>query len=159
NVLLADPIDLNIHLSISRALSSHGAYDAALAFHRAALALASAGGQKPPDNLRLEMLILRWMVWGPTGIANEMEEPIVEQRAAIAQTVIRRQRLGQPIDDVPRPEQILPSIAEARLRVLLAAAEDDASGTTRAMRDLAGALSTELNRLASATAEPGDRAR
>src|SRR5690606_18251836 len=59
NVLLADPIDLNIHLSISRALSSHGAYDAALAFHRAALALASAGGQKPPDNLRLEMLILR----------------------------------------------------------------------------------------------------
>src|SRR5690606_4007457 len=91
--------------------------------------------------------------------ATEMEEPLVEQRNMLAQTVMRRQRMGQPVDDLPTPEQILPSIASARLRVMLAAAEGDQSGTTRALRDVAGAIQAELRRLAEGTQEPADLAR
>lgn len=149
NVLLADPVDLNVHLSISRALSGDGAYDAALAFHRAAMSLVSAGGQQPPEEIRLESIALRWMVWGPTGLAEEMEQPLIEQRAMLAETIMRRQRAQQPIDDLPRPDQILPSVPEARLRSLLAGAEGDQAGATRAVRDLTGATTALLNQLGS----------
>ncbi|MFG0283760.1 MAG: hypothetical protein ACF8R7_05000 [Phycisphaerales bacterium JB039] len=148
NVLLADPLDLNVHLSISRELSGAGAYQAARAFHSAASQLIAAGGQEIPEEVQLEGIALAWMIGGPKGLADQMEQPLVEQRAQLSDAITQRQAAGQPIDDLPTPSQILPTVPSARLRVLLAAAEGDSAGTTRALRDQAGAINAYINGLA-----------
>ena len=100
NVLLADPIDPNLHRRVASELADGGAFSAARRFTRNAAALTSRTVDGVPDDLIRQGLMLEWRVSGPAGVVAELNRQSAELRAQTERTAILNRQTFDPTSPV-----------------------------------------------------------
>lgn len=152
NLLLADPIDPNVHLTIARALASGGAFESAQRFHANASAILAAASGITSD-VALESLILTWHVKGPRAVIDQLDRELLVAQDHAAQTIRRLERNNMPTDRVQRPEQIRLTPAFERVRLLAA----DSTGDRAAVDAMIAEMAFTSNALMKMLADPSSR--
>lgn len=155
NLLLADPVDPNVHNQISDLLTRGGAFEQAIRFHDHAQALLVAGRQTPTAEATLRRYRLRWLAYGPSGLADELELPILQERSRVEALIKLLQQRGENVEGAQRPSDILPSPDSALLRMILADAEGNPTAASRASEDLRQSTAQRLQQMLLNT--QGDR--
>ncbi len=155
NLLLADPVDPNVHTQIADHLTLGGAFEQAIRFHDHAQSLLMVGGYPPTEEAALRRVRLTWLAFGPDGLANELELPLLQERARVQQILKLMTQRGENTEGLQRPADILPPPEVALLRMLLADAEGDPTAASRASEDLRGSTAQRLEQLLINT--QGDR--
>ncbi len=159
NLLLADPVDPNVHVQISDHLSRGGAFEQAIRFHDHAQRLLLTAGFAPQQADVLRRVHLQWLAYGPEGLANELELPVLQERSRLEQMLQLMVQRGEDIQGFQRPSDILPPPDSAMLRMLLAQAEGDPGAASRASEDLRGATAQRMQQMLLATQGNREQAR
>ncbi len=157
NLLLADPVDPNVHGQISDHLASGGAFEQAIRFHDHTQALLLAARRAPDPAAALRRARLRWLAFGPSGLADELELPVLQDRARLEQMLQLMRRRGEPTEGMQRPADILPPPDSALLRMFVAEADGNPTAASRASEDLRGSTAQRLQQMLLNT--QGDRQR
>jgi hypothetical protein len=148
HLLMADPLDPNVHMQIADLLATSGSsrdlFAAARRFHQNALLLTQQAGQAPPDARVLSSLVLDWEVDGAEDVLDRLTVQLEQLRfqAARQRQVAEEQQM--PLDDLPRPEEVRlpPSLDTVRLAVASALEQDEACAS--AVLDLALSIKEQL---------------
>lgn len=156
NLLLADPVDPNVHSKLSNHLTFAGAFEQAIRFHDHQQGLLASAGRTPRPDDALRRTRLRWLAHGPGGLADELELPILQERARLEQMLKLMRQRGEETQGMQQPADILPPPDAALLRMLLAEAAGDPTAASRASEDLRGSTAERLQQMLLATR--GDRA-
>ena len=157
NLLMADPVDPNVHGNIAYVLTRGGAFEQAIRFHDHHQHLLTMAGNPPSAEAILRRIQLRWLSQGPSGLADELEQPVLQERARLEEALKLMVRRGQSIEGVPKPSEIVPPPDSALLRMLVADAEGNPTSASRASEDLRASTAQRLQQLLLAA--QGDRAR
>lgn len=157
NLLMADPVDPNVHGKIADVLTRGGAFEQAIRFHDHHQHLLTMAGNPPSADAILRRIQLRWLSQGPSGLADELEQPVLQERARLEEALKLMVRRGQSIEGVPKPSEIVPPPDSALLRMLVADAEGNPASASRASEDLRASTAQRLQQLLLAA--QGDRAR
>ena len=136
-LLLADPVDPQVLISLARLGASHGDWATAARLHRAARDLMSRGSGRLDEWAQVQRMVLDWHIRGP-------REPVVELSTQVqamrhdAQALIENLReRGLPTTDVTPPDEMnLPPLPQ-RVRILAANAAGDPEEMDRGLADLA----------------------
>lgn len=155
NLLLSDPVDPQVHAQISDFLARTGAFEQAIRFHDHQQALLVASGRPPAPVDALRRIQLRWLAFGPEGLADELELPVLQERARLARMLQMMRDRGEDTQGMQQPEDILPPPDAALLRMVLADAGGDPTAASRASEDLRGSTAERLRQMWLAT--QGDR--
>jgi tetratricopeptide (TPR) repeat protein len=110
NLLMADPVDPHVHLSIARELAAGGAFKGANRFYRIAMAISQSSGGQPDADVQMQATVIRWHDVGPAVVAREIREQLLQARAEAAVALRRlegRFEGGHIPEGVRRPEDIL----------------------------------------------------
>ncbi len=124
-VLKADPFDTSVYSSIVDQLLSEGAYNGAFHFAKLHRRLCVVQDRQPTDAEELNYDLSEWNASGPEAVIRRLSDLLEKARQeAVEQRKIAVQR-GQPVDGLPRPEELRLPFARERMRVLAAAALGD----------------------------------
>ncbi len=134
NLLKADPVDPNIHLSIARELTIAGAYRAALRFHTNALTISSLIS-KPGDGAVVENTVLRWYSDGPAQVVKGLGDSLASERDKAARVIRSMIEARRPTDDATKPEDVYFPAAIGTVYLLAADAAGDRAALAGGMRD------------------------
>lgn len=159
NLLLADPVDPNVHGQISDHLAKGGAFEQALRFHDHSASLLIRARQVPQQESLLRRVRLNWLVEGPGGLADELELPVLQERARLEQMLNLMAQRGENTEGTQQPSDILPPPEAALLRMLLAEAEGNPTAASRASEDLRGSTAQRLQQMMLNTQGDRDQAR
>jgi hypothetical protein len=143
NLLLADPGDPNVHLTIARELASAGAYEQAATFHNNATIILAQGGSVP-ESSQIESLVLRWETKGPETVIAELNAAMVDQRDQASRMVKELERRGMPLEGVRKPEDVMLAPEFARTAILAADALRDEVGLKTYVREYGQAVAQML---------------
>ncbi len=146
NVLLADPLDVHVHLSIARQLARIGAFTQAERFHALARQILQAEQGQLSEAMQLERLILAWQIQGPEVPLRELSDSLASQRYMASLELQMAQAEGMSTSGLTKPEDIRLSDALEALRILAAHAAGDQQVLGGAMLDLRTTLE-KTNRL------------
>lgn len=155
NLLMADPVDPNVHRDIAQLLTIGGAFEQAIRFHDHHQRLLAAAGYPPSDEATLRRFRLRWLAYGPAGLAEELELPVLQERARLEEALKLMVQRGQTIEGVQKPADIVPPPDSAMLRMIVADAEGNPAAASRASEDLRTSAAQRLQQMLLAT--QGDR--
>lgn len=155
NLLLADPVDPNVHGQISDHLAKGGAFEQALRFHDHSASLLIKARQAPQQDAVLRRVRLNWLVSGPGGLADELELPVLQDRARLEQMLKLMRQRGENTQGMQQPSDIMPPPEAALLRMLLADAEGNPTAASRASEDLRQSTAQRLEQMLLNT--QGDR--
>ncbi len=155
NLLLSDPVDPQVHAQLSDFLARNGAFEQAIRFHDHQQGLMIVAGRQPQPADALRRVQLRWLTYGPEGLADELELPILQERARLSRMLRMMRERGEDLQGMQQPGDILPPPDAALLRMLLAEAGGDPTGASRASEDLRGSTAQRLQQMLLAT--QGDR--
>lgn len=159
NLLMADPVDPNVHMQISDLLARGGAFEQAIRFHDHGESLMLAGGYPPDQAQTLRRIRLRWLAYGPSGLADELELPLLQERARLEQMLKLMRQRGEDVAGMQQPTDILPPPESALLRMLLAEADGNPTAASRASEDLRQSTFERMNQLLISTQGNSDQAR
>jgi DNA-binding SARP family transcriptional activator len=159
NLLLADPVDPQVHAQLSDFLARNGAFEQAIRFHDHHQSLLLAAGRRPQAAAALRRTHLRWLAFGPAGLADELELPVLQERSRLARMLRMMRERGEETQGMQQPEDILPPPDAALLRMVLADAGDDPTAASRASEDLRGSTAERLSQMLLATQGDRDQAR
>jgi tetratricopeptide (TPR) repeat protein len=123
-LLMADPVDPNVHLAIARHLATAGAYSAAERFHRNAIAILKAAGSMP-EQIQIENRILAWHAHGPAVVLAQLNRELLLAQDEAARAIRSRQQQNLPAENLPLPEDIRYPLNIGAMAVLLARAAGD----------------------------------
>ncbi len=152
-LLLADPVDPNVHLSIARELAAEGAFKDAQHFHTNAIAILEQA-QSLGTSTQLESLILTWETKGPEQVLTQLNTAIIEQRERAAKQIKEAERRNLPIEGLRKPEEIFLSPEFAKTAILASDIINDRVGIERGVADLAGAIAETAKILADPSKRP-----
>lgn len=159
NLLMADPVDPNVHMQISDLLARGGAFEQAIRFHDHGENLMLAGGYPPDQAQALRRIRLRWLAYGPSGLADELELPVLQERARLEQMLKLMRQRGENVEGMQQPSDILPPPESALLRMLLADADTNPTAASRASEDLRQSTAERMRQLLISTQGNRDQAR
>lgn len=159
NLLMADPVDPNVHDRIARLLARGGAFEQAIRFHDHHQQLLMMAGNAPSVEATLRRFRLRWLAEGPSGLAEELELPVLQERARLEEALKLMVQRGQSIEGAQKPSDIVPPPESALLRMLVADAEGNPTAASRASEDLRTATAQRLQQLLLAAQGDQMRAR
>jgi hypothetical protein len=148
NLLKADPVDPNIHLSIARILAGAGAYKTASRFHTNALTISSQLGTTTDQSIA-ENRVLKWYTDGPAAVVQAMAEALAGERDAAARELKRLVDAHKPTESAKKPEDIRPSSQLQALSILAADAAGDRASVTGQMKDFTERTKDLLTQLAN----------
>ncbi|MBX3364054.1 MAG: hypothetical protein KF866_04750 [Phycisphaeraceae bacterium] len=155
NLLLADPIDPNLHLALAAELAKVGAFEQARRFHRNAGALLASNPARAGDEgLQVERLILRWQIEGPAAAHQAMLELLEAMRYNQTVLLDQMRRAGVPTTDTLPPEEIRLGLATERLRMLAADAMGDRTAVAESIADYSRSVDRMLDILGDRTRRP-----
>jgi len=144
-LLLADPLDPNVHHRIATELAGHGAFLGAARFHANVRSLTLSSDVDVPEAMRLEMMCLNWYVNGPQVILDDLDAGIESERFAVQIVVDAAQEIGRPLpDDFVMPDAIRLSPALLSMRLYAAAAVGDEQLRARALEDVSVDIREQL---------------
>ncbi|MFI4882451.1 MAG: hypothetical protein ACIAQU_07695, partial [Phycisphaerales bacterium JB064] len=159
NLLMADPVDPNVHSQISDVLARGGAFEQAIRFHDHLQSLMAAAGYGPDQAQTLRRVRLRWLAYGPAGLADELELPLLQERARIDQMLKLMRQRGENTQGMQQPSSILPPPESALLQMILAEAEGNPTAASRASEDLRQSTAERLRQMLIATQGNSEQAR
>lgn len=124
NVLMADPIDPNVHLSIARDLAMRGAFKGARRFHGNARRIMTIAGEVP-ETVQFESLMLEWLTSGPAEVVSILDRDLMTARDEAARVIRSLERDHASTEGVRKPEDIKLPLTYNRLRTIAAFAAGD----------------------------------
>jgi tetratricopeptide (TPR) repeat protein len=134
NVLKADPVDPNIHLSIARELVVGGAYTAALRFHNNAYNISSTISP-PGDSAVVENRVLIWYARGPAMLIKSLNDSVAAERDAAARAIRHAVDQKKPTDNLPKPDEVQLPAPVMVLYILAADAVGDTAAATASVHE------------------------
>lgn len=146
NLLKADPMDPNVHLSIARTLAAAGAYKAAQRFHSTALTILSIVGSLGDETL-VESRVLKWYAEGPGAVVQALAEAVAAERDAAAREIKRLQMARKPFDTAKKPEEITLTPLLATLSVLASDAAGDRPSVLSQLKELTQRVEKQMTDL------------
>jgi tetratricopeptide (TPR) repeat protein len=146
NVLKADPLDPNVHLSIARELVVGGAYVAARRFHSNALNI-SAIITPPGEAAIVENRVLQWYSRGPALLVKGLNDAVAAQRDGAARAIRRAEAQKKPIANIPKPEDVQLPASVMVLYILAADAAGDAAAATGGIQDFSRFIDKLIEKL------------
>lgn len=145
NLLYADPLDPNVHLSMALAMASQHAFGAAQRFHTNAENLFIGALGYVGQELYLGRLYLLWQSQGAEAVLQAMEQRLEEVRAEEVATIRRQGRIATP-EEV---EMVTLSVPFELIRVMSAHAARDEESLNQAMEAFALVVRSEMERVAA----------
>ena len=136
NLLKADPFDPNVHFSISAVLVEAGAFEEAYRFHGYASTLLYVAGAPSESRIADERLALEWRLQGPRVLLDGFKRELTSRREAVRRQRQQLEELGEPLDDIPTPEEVRLPYEIDQYRVAAAAALGDMAEVSAALEDL-----------------------
>lgn len=136
NLLKADPVDPNIHLSLARTLAANGAYSSARRFHANAMNIATVlGGVN--DDMLAQSRILKWYTDGPGAMVKALDEAVAAEKDAAAREIKRLIDNKKPVASAKKPEDVRLSPQFVALSILGSEAAGDKLAATAKLKDFA----------------------
>ncbi|MEM7515800.1 MAG: hypothetical protein AAF368_02600, partial [Planctomycetota bacterium] len=118
NLLLADPVDPNLHLSIAEQLATFGVFDQSRRFYNNADRLYRLSGANADTPAMISALVaLDWYTFGPRTILQAYETQLRSRRAAAERRIEKLLELGQPTQNELQPEDVRLDIERERFRL------------------------------------------
>lgn len=146
HLLMADPMDPNVHLSISRELAGGRAFGAARRFHNNALSILGALGT-PSDRASLESLVLAWHVEGPGAVAARLNQDLTAARERAAREIRRLTEMGRSTDRLTKPEDIRLGIPHQSLYAMAVNAAGDEAASRAAIAETVAQFAAMLGEI------------
>jgi len=137
NLLMADPFDGMVHLTIAKELAAHGVFEHAERAHRNGIRLIAKSRADIPNSAGEETLVLNWQKNGPKSVLEQLNKDLNTQRENIRRYNENVRDTGIGIGrDFGKPEDLrLPPETE-KIRLATAIAADDAQGTRDSLDDM-----------------------
>lgn len=141
NILLADPVDPNVHQAIARELVIGGAYVGAERFLRNARAIleASGGDAAPIDR---DLTMLEWHRDGPGAVIERFNRQRMDRVEQLVRRIQEAQKAGLPIDKLERPDDVRVSPQFAAVQALALDAEGDRPALEAGITEIADTFRT-----------------
>lgn len=154
NLLIADPLDPQVHLTLARQLAGHGVFDQADRFHAIArhLHLLDLGGL--PGSLETQRLVLKWERLGPEAPIAELNEMLVKERYEAQTLISQLQADDKPTSSIRKPEDIRLTAQSERVRILAAHTVKDEALLAAAFADFSASLNELQARLSNPSSLP-----
>lgn len=155
NLLMADPVDPNLHFAMASELSKNGAYAQAERFHANARYVRSQDAtQEPSESIEIERYILMWYNDGPQAAHKAMMTELEYKRYLQRILIDQMTKAGVPTTDTEKPEDIRLGLQTERLRMLAADAAEDRTGVAESIADYARTVERIVNLLNDKTRRP-----
>lgn len=161
NLLIADPLDANVHLWIANELASAGAFRGARDFNQTATSLLLAGRSPvSQDQLELRRLSFVWLTDGPEAVAQSLTDRIASGRARArqAQENAEKNNFRLPEGFIPADELRL-SLRYEWMRLFAADAAGDAEIRVASSNDFLKTVAKELEQVRDESQWPPDATR
>lgn len=120
NLLMADPLDAQTHLSLAEAFAAEGVFDHSKRFHETAGRILQIVNQSDDPDRYSQSLVLSWLTNGPEEPIKEMTNSLLSQRMRIERAEEQGQTVTTGVNTVLRPEDI--RLAEPMEKLRLCAA-------------------------------------
>ncbi|MBL9032357.1 MAG: hypothetical protein JNM80_11720 [Phycisphaerae bacterium] len=143
-VLMADPLDANVHMALARELAAAGAFKAARRFQRNAVEILTIALGNAGEQAVIHDKILQWYAEGPAAMVEGITKELSRQRDDVARELNRLKAAGQPTDRVKKPEDVRLNLPMTMLVVMGAQCAGDPAAATSFAADAAGVVSATL---------------
>ena len=135
NLLMADPLDAMVQLTMASELASHGSYAQAKRFHRKAVTLITSAGAPAPEGSDVEALILDWQVKGPNSILDILNGNLEAQREKMRKYKASNAGIGEGLD-VGSPDDLRLGPENEKVRLAASIATENAPSVTGSLLDM-----------------------
>jgi len=156
NLLLADPLDPQIHARLVREFASGGAYEQARRFMRNIAALLTQGGLSAPADTALETTVLDILCDGPQRTYADLNARLKRVREQIAKHLKALEEANQPTEGLPKPEEIRLDMDQEAIRLLCATMMGDQPGLDTSIEELSQTAAKNVERLKDPLQRPAD---
>lgn len=119
-LLLADPLDANVHMSIVRLLAKEGDYESAKRFLDNAITLFELESNRTPKAIEQVRIALDWQIYGAQHILDDLDPVLADRRAEAQSRIDSYIEAELPTDDLIKPEDFRYDIGIDRMRLLAA---------------------------------------
>ncbi len=143
NLLLADPLDPQVHRRFVDELGSAGAFAPARRFHEIIRTLTLASQRYQTFALTIESAFLEFYIDGPEKPYEHVTKELAALRAERARELREREKLNIDAVGLAPPEEVRLPIEVEPWRLILALAQDDADALQAIIEDLAKTASTD----------------
>ncbi len=135
NLLLADPLDAMVHLTMANELAANGSYTEAARYHKNGLSLIASAHAPAPVGSDVESLILDWQVKGPTAILDLLNASLETQRDKLRRYKASVTGIGEGLD-VGNPEDLRLGPENEKVRFAASIATENAPSLTGSLLDM-----------------------
>lgn len=156
NLLLADPLDPQVHARLVREYASGGAYEQARRFMRNIAALLAQGQVDVPADTALETTVLDILCDGPQRTYADMNARLTRARDQIAKHLKTLEDANQPTAGLPRPEEVRLDMDQEAVRLLCATMMGDQPGVATSIEELSQTAAKNVERLKDPLQRPAD---
>jgi hypothetical protein len=156
NLLLADPLDPQVHARFVREYAAGGAYEQARRFMRNIAALLAQGGLDTPADTALETIVLDILCDGPQQTYTDFNARLTRVREQIAKQLKALEEANQPTAGLPKPEEIRLDMDQEAIRILCAVMMGDQPGLATAIEELSQTAAKNVERLKDPLQRPAD---
>ncbi|MFN0131012.1 MAG: hypothetical protein ACKVW3_00515 [Phycisphaerales bacterium] len=142
-VLMADPVDPNVHLALARELAAGGAFKGARRFQRVAVEImnrASSAG----DTALLDEKVLQWYDEGPAAVVATITLELARQRDEVSRELNKLKAMGAPTERARKPEDVRLKVPMSVLVVMASQAASDPAAANAYANEMAGAVAAAL---------------
>lgn len=115
NLLLADPLDPNVHRQLSQEMAAGGAYVQAKRFHDISSALFNMAGARSDDHFAVETWIGIWAVEGNEKVLAEFEKLLSTEKYRAAQAAEQARKELREVTTNPDEIRLSPAVDRVRL--------------------------------------------
>jgi len=141
NLLYADPLDPNSHLTLSRQLTQMGAFDQARRFHRVQTMILAADGMRMNFRTTIETLMLDWRCDGAKSPADFIRQRLYAERNTAARNAREAraeavQGAAGNVVNMPGPQDVRLDMLFEEVRLATAAALGDATELAQSVKDM-----------------------
>lgn len=141
NLLYADPLDPNAHITLSRHLTQMGAFDQARRFHRVQTMILSADGMRSTFRSTIEALMLDWRCEGAKSPSDFIRQRLYGERNTAARNA--REARAEAVEgaagnvvNMPQPQDVRLDMLFEEVRLATAAVLGDATELAQSLKDM-----------------------
>lgn len=137
NLLMADPLDPHVFMTLARQLAAHGVFDHANRLHSSARdLLRKTGGEITPSD-EVEALVLEWQVDGPAKVCARISNNLAAQRKSVKEYNENVRDTGIGIGkDLGQPDDLRLGGDTEKVRLATAMASDNKDMTAASILDM-----------------------
>ncbi len=150
-LLLADPLDPNVHFSIARELSANGAFKNAQRFFDNGIFLYRAAEKPLDEQTTIGSLVLNWYNNGPASTAKKLTDDLFVQRLSATKLIEDLRKTGRSTEGTKTAEETRLPMPLERILMLTAESQEDPELLNLSMTDYVGSIDEIARRLSDPT--------